>query len=469
MPEIEIRRTNFFDGQFLRQGEFLDLDTYHRHMRRRFLFLFFNQSGVVQSTTNDLTVEIANVAQRQIRVRAGMAVGRRTDLIEAKEIVLRDDLVVDLNAQNPPLQTGDTGIVTIHYNEVLTDPSTEGGVLGDTRVQEQAVITVHRNQLPAANAPNGEPYVRLGNVVVGANTLTVDPLAPRQIAFLSSLLQAATPTISVSPNQVTAGLVVPLTVTAGGGFNLSTLPNNPGPAVIPAIPGVTQIVASNQTAASATLTLTIAANAQAGSRTLAITLNNVTATTGFTVQGGLSVTGFLPVDEPNNNVLLAIVGSGFTTPATIQFARSGGGLTPTVPLAVTAQNTSATQLLIPMAQIPTDAVSGAVRVESNNQVAFSANPVVPPPVVSTAPAQATSQTNITITGFRFVTGTAVILPGNLTRGPASIPAFPAAAFGESLTETQIVVRLISNAGASARIRVQTAGGTVLSPNILTVN
>jgi hypothetical protein len=469
MPEIDIKRTNFFDGQFLKQGEFLDLDAYHRHMRRRFLFLLFDQSGVVQSSPSDLAVEIFNVAQRQIRVRAGMAVGRRGDVVEAKEIVLRDDLIVDLNAQNPPLQTGDTGIVTVHYNEVLTDPSTEGGVLGNTRVQEQAVITVHRNQLPGANAANGEPFVRLGNVLVGANTLTVDPVAPRQVAFLRTSLLAATPTIAVSPNQVTAGLVVPLTVTSSGGFNLATLPANPGAAVIPPIPGVTSIVASNQTANSATLTLTLAANAQPGSRTLAITLNNVTASTTFTVLSGLVVTSFIGVDEPNNNLLFTIVGSGFTTPATVQFARNGGGLTPTPALAVTAQNTSPTQLLIPMNQIPTDAVSGIVRVESNNQVAFSANPVVPPPVVSTAPAQATSQTNITITGLRFVTGVAITMPGNLTRGPNSLPAFPDAGFGESRSDTQIVVRLVSNAGASGRLRVQTPGGTVLSPNILTVN
>src|SRR5205809_1426361 len=330
MPEIDIKRTNFFDGQFLKQGEFLDLDTYHRHMRRRFLFLLFDQSGVVQSSPTDLNVEIANVGQRQIRVRAGMAIGRRSDVVEAKEIVLRDDLIVDLNALNPPLQTGDTGIVTVHYNEALTDPSSEGGVLGNTRVQEQAVITVHRNQLPGANTLNGEPFVRLGNVVVGANTLTVDPAAPRQVAFLRTSLLAATPTISVTPNQVTAGLVVPLTVTSAGGFNLSTLPANPGASVIPPIPGVTSIVASNQSANSATLTLTIAANAQAGSRTLSITLNNVTVSTTFTVLSGLTVTGFTGVDEPNNNLLFAIIGSGFTSPATVQFTRNIGGLTAAV-------------------------------------------------------------------------------------------------------------------------------------------
>src|SRR4051794_19707204 len=97
MAEIDIKRTNFFDGQFLKEAEFLDLDAYHLHMRRRWAFVLFNQSGVVQATPTDLALEVPNPAVKQFRVRAGMAIGKRPDLIEAKEIVLSQDTpLIDL-------------------------------------------------------------------------------------------------------------------------------------------------------------------------------------------------------------------------------------------------------------------------------------------------------------------------------------------------------------------------------------
>ena len=89
--EVEIKRTNFFDGQFLKEGEFKDLDLYHMHMRRRWAFVMFNQSGVVQAGASDLLVEVPNVANKELRVRAGMAIGKRPDLAEAKEVILRLD------------------------------------------------------------------------------------------------------------------------------------------------------------------------------------------------------------------------------------------------------------------------------------------------------------------------------------------------------------------------------------------
>src|SRR5262249_46945402 len=161
MAEIEIKRTNFFDGQFLKQAEFLDMDGYHVHMRRRWAFVLFNQSGVVQAAATDLNVEVPNLAQKQLRVRAGMAIGKRPDLAEAKEVVLREDTaLIDLTSigANVPaaLQAGDTGIVTVHYlEEAVAQPPSEGDVAGNTRIKERAQITVHRNNLPGPNAANG--------------------------------------------------------------------------------------------------------------------------------------------------------------------------------------------------------------------------------------------------------------------------------------------------------------------------
>ena len=108
MTEAAIKRVNFFDGQFLKQGEFLGLENYHRHMRRRLLHMLFDQSGVVQLNTTDLKVLIADAAQKLITVKAGLAIGKRDDLVEAKEIVLREDQLIDLDGVIPSLQNGDT-------------------------------------------------------------------------------------------------------------------------------------------------------------------------------------------------------------------------------------------------------------------------------------------------------------------------------------------------------------------------
>src|SRR5262249_45595961 len=157
MAEAEIKRVNFFDGQFLKEAEFNDLSNYMVHMRRRLLFVLFNQSGVIQAGGGDLQLDAPVQGQKILRVRAGMAIGKRADLAEAKEIILRDDAQIDIsNVQNTDvfsvpvaLQGTDTGIVTIHYEEQnVKDPPSEGDVSGDTRIKERARITVHRNQLP---------------------------------------------------------------------------------------------------------------------------------------------------------------------------------------------------------------------------------------------------------------------------------------------------------------------------------
>ncbi len=165
MAEDVIKRTNFFDGQFLKQGDFLGLESYHRHMRRRLLHMLFDQTGVVQLNSTDLRVVISDAAQKIITVNAGTALSKRDgDIVEAKEVVLRENRVIDLDTVVPALVNGDQAVVTVHYAEQPTDSSSEGGVAGFTRVTEEAVVTVHKNALPATTAPNGEPYIRLGDV-----------------------------------------------------------------------------------------------------------------------------------------------------------------------------------------------------------------------------------------------------------------------------------------------------------------
>ena len=466
MAEAEIKRVNFFDGQFLKQGEFNDLSNYMVHMRRRLLFVLFNQSGVVQAGGGDLQVDTPVQAQKVIRVRAGMAIGKRADLAEAKEIILRDDAQIDLTTvQNTDvfsvpvaLQGNDTGIVTVHYEEQgVKDPPSEGDVSGDTRIKERARITVHRNQLPGTNAPNGEPYIRLGNVAF--NNMQIDP-ALRQTAFLQSALIAATAQISLSPNTVPPSGAVTMTVTSSGGLNLSGA--TAASVNISNMTGITNVAVSNQQQTSMTLSFTLT-NAAAGTRTVTVTVNNVSASATFTVQAGVQLTSFSGVDEPNNDLLFKINGSGFQAPVTVEFT-----IGPSTFAQITATPAiTPNQITFPMSAIPTNAIAGPVRI---NQTVVSSFSVIPPatfvPNTTTAPF-AFNPLPVAKNALLTVTGTRFIGPGTIVFGSNASVTLPPTGTGESMSPTQIVVR-VPGAATSGRVAIATPGGTVLSAATLVV-
>lgn len=457
MPEPVIKRVNFFDGQFLKQGEFLDLDLYQRHMRRRMLYMFFDKSGVIQRGA-ELTIEVESASLKQIRVRAGTALGMRDDLAEAREIVLREDEVLDLNLLNPPLLPGDTAMLTIHYGEEATEPSSEGGVTGNTRILEQAIVTAHRNALPGPAAANGEPFVRLGSVAF--DSLAISP--PRDTSFLRSALLAELPTITVSPNQVTAGTSASLAVTSSG-LDLSTL----AVGHITPMAGITNLVVGATTATTATITFDVQPGATAGSRTLTITIGAATAEATLTVQPGLQVTGFAGVDEPGGDDLFKINGSGFVAPVTVHFSASGGGFT-VLPdsVTVTGANVTPTQIRIPMAQIPVNAVAGPVRVDSGGQTAESAMPVVPPAVINTAPASVARNNPVVFGGLRLYAPILIRIEGTTSLLERATPTFPDAALGELLSDTSMTVFVPNSMDAGTyTVTVETEGGTVNAPDL----
>lgn len=326
MPEVEIKRTNFFDGQFLKEGEFKDMDLYHVHMRRRWAFVMFNQSGVVQAGASDLTVHVPNPANKILLVRAGMAIGKNPNDVEAKEVVLRNDTPpIDLTLTSvevpTPIAAGQTGFVTVHYLEqpVPTPPS-EGDVAGNTRVLEHARITVH-NAVPPPSAPNGEPYIRLGDVTF--NSMAVST-ANRQQAFFNAALLATPPQITVSPATVPATGTAVLTVTSSGGMNLT------GPVTVVIAPntGITHVV-SNQTVNSLTLTLTLT-GAGTGLHNLTIT-TNATASTTFSVAAVIPAPTFISLtpSAATGNTKLTIAGTNFIAPVTVIFNNGGAVIGPT--------------------------------------------------------------------------------------------------------------------------------------------
>src|SRR3954454_21873233 len=171
MAETEIKRVNFFDGQFLKQDELNDLTNYAVRMQRRMLFALFDKSGVVDTGSADLAVDVPTPGQKAIRVRAGMAIGRRSDVAEAHEIILRQDVApISLTAASAtvpvPLQPGDTGIVTIHYDEQPAG----GDAAHPTRIKEIAMVMVHRNAPPEPDP--ARPLIVLGKVAFDSMVVT---------------------------------------------------------------------------------------------------------------------------------------------------------------------------------------------------------------------------------------------------------------------------------------------------------
>ncbi|MGZ3271432.1 MAG: hypothetical protein ACXU71_10720 [Croceibacterium sp.] len=180
-------------------------------------------------------------------------------------------------------------------------------------------------------------------------------------------------------------------------------------------------------------------------------------------QPGLTLTGFSGVDVPGGNLALAITGNGFTAPTTVEFQKTS--TTFTTPIVLLQTNVTPTQISVPIDQIPADAVTGKVRVQSAGQTLTSSFDVTPPAIIATLTSPVTGNQLCTITGSRFIPGATTITFANGTfRGPGN--GFPAT--GESLTGTQIIVRVPATS-PSGPIKISTPGGTVQSATSLTVN
>jgi hypothetical protein len=453
MGEKDIKRVNFFDGQFLKEAEFNGLSEYMVHMRRRMLFMLFDKSGVVQVGDKPLAIEPEGGGSKRIRIRAGTAVGMRPDAVEAKEIVLQSDIAsIDLSST---LQAGNKGIVTIHYDEEpLSESLSAGDVPGITRIREKAVITVHVNQLTALNATNGEPFVRLGDV--SFDSMDVD-YKFRDNAFLRPTLLAQTPSISVDKTEVTAGQRdVILTVTSFGGFPpLSGVTANN----VTIDPTVGQVTVSEAQINSVKLKINPPRDADPGKRTLTIKVNNISAQTSFLVQAALTITGFVPArtDDP----LFRINGTAFQVPATVQFATASGSTAP-----VEFGLASFTQMTCPIVKIPADAISGRVKVNSAGRDATSDNPVAPPPEITgaepgTETSGGTTHPVLLLKGKRFfprgagtTAGTTVVLVRN--DGPTIQLGSP------TPTADGLKVNAQSTGGNPATVLITTDGGQAKS-------
>jgi hypothetical protein len=257
--EPDIKRINFFDGLFLRQGEFQAEQLYHLHMRRRLNYILFDRSGVVQVETGDLRITAtAPAANKTFRVTAGMAISRRDDLREGREIILRQDSAnFDLDDN---FGAGDEVFVAIRYAESLAEPQTIAAPNTQTRVEETAEITLHDVWPPAANP---ESYILLGTITY--DTMAVDETQRQTSLLRASLIGGAivspgAPSItSMNPNSAAPSSTVPVQI---AGANLT------GASVTCSDPNVT---VSGVTATSTTLDFTLTIGAAATTFTVTIT------------------------------------------------------------------------------------------------------------------------------------------------------------------------------------------------------
>jgi hypothetical protein len=144
-----IKRLNYFNGQFLRAQDFTDEQTYHMDQRRR-----HNRSLHTWGIASGLTLSFLSGATR-LTVGQGTAIDG-----QGREIVLPDDTPTqDLSSLG-----GTTSLfVTIAYGETPTNPVSETGATGNTRMAETPAIGV------SATAP-ADPSITLivGRVAIDA-------------------------------------------------------------------------------------------------------------------------------------------------------------------------------------------------------------------------------------------------------------------------------------------------------------
>ncbi len=179
MPEI--KRLNYFNGQFLRQDDFNDEQAYHVDMRRR------HNATLHTAGIADGGLEITQVNNKQVSVGAGMAFDR-----QGREIVLLTPQTVDL-AQAP---VNSDVFITIEYQQTPSDPppnNTDPTLF--TRWTEQPKVTTTTTQ------PTDGSAIVLAKVHLDAsgNITNIDP-SVRTIASskIGSSLQLTS--LSVSGN-----------------------------------------------------------------------------------------------------------------------------------------------------------------------------------------------------------------------------------------------------------------------------
>ncbi len=208
MPNT-VKRLNYYDHQFLRAPDFTDQQNYHLSMRR-----LHNSSLHTWGIVQGLQVALAGGGTgTAVTVNAGVAMDST-----GREIVLPADTNLELGGE----AAGTTLYITIAYDEQQSDPTTEAGGPGNTRITEMPKLSFSKvapadtsMTLILARVPrtatglgpvDGSDRKQAG-VVLGDN-LTINTLTLKK----DGIAQPNWPVLSCSaPNQAAlanAGLVV---------------------------------------------------------------------------------------------------------------------------------------------------------------------------------------------------------------------------------------------------------------------
>lgn len=141
-----VKRLNYFDGQFLRARDFSDEQTYHIGMRQKHNSLLHSW-GIA-----DGLFPSADKGAIQVKVSVGFAIDSQGREIQLDSEAASDDLT--------PL-AGKSTFLTIRWNEVDADPTTEAGGAGVTRKELKPVIEF-------ADQPQYGLQLVLGKITVDA-------------------------------------------------------------------------------------------------------------------------------------------------------------------------------------------------------------------------------------------------------------------------------------------------------------
>jgi hypothetical protein len=180
----EVKRVNYFNGQFLREPDFTDEQDYHvRHQRDHARLL--HTAGIAEGL--DIPDPLGGATA--VTVNAGVAYDD-----DGQRIVLADNRTVELI----DAPAGQAVYITIAYAEAETDPTDETGIPAKTRWTEAPLIET----LPSPPADPGKKLV-LGRIVrTGTTATSVDrterraagvkggDLAVRSLMFTSDAVAA---------------------------------------------------------------------------------------------------------------------------------------------------------------------------------------------------------------------------------------------------------------------------------------
>ena len=169
MPGTDMKRVNYFLGQFLEAQDFLDEQSYHVELRRRRNRLQYGP-GILDG------LAVTKTGARQITVGAGTAVDR-----DGRELVVLVPQVVP----NVTGAAGSTVFVTITYAEAQLpeDQRTKGGYTGYIRMAERPQIKVQAAPPPPASA--GVDLVLASAQLDASSNITTVNTSVRQLASMT--------------------------------------------------------------------------------------------------------------------------------------------------------------------------------------------------------------------------------------------------------------------------------------------